>query len=116
MLNRPNEDGGGGVALYIRNNHNFKIRNDLFVEVEKDNVNKMVSVSYKPPKINTELLDRLQNNMKNCYIAGDFNIDLLKSDSNAETNAFVDTLFSYSFFPSNYKTYKNYLRYCHIDR
>ena len=64
-------------------------------------------VTYKPPKTNidsysdvfTELLDKLHD-PKNCYIAGDFNIDLLKSDSNVETNAFVDTLLSYSFFPT----------------
>ena len=63
-LNRPNEDGGGGIALYINNDYNFKMREDLFynsnetqftfVEVERKKFNTLVGVTYKPPKTNIE--------------------------------------------------------------
>ena len=41
----------------------------------------------------------LDNQRKTSYIAGDFNIDLLKYESHAPTASFVNCLFSYSFFP-----------------
>lgn len=36
----------------------------------------------------------------NCYIAGDFNIDLLKSDIDERTSSIFNNQLSYSFFPS----------------
>ena len=46
-----------------------------------------------------DLLCTLDNEKKTSYIAGDFNIDLLKYESHAPTASFVNCLFSYSFFP-----------------
>lgn len=46
------------------------------------------------------LLDNLEKSCKNCYIAGDFNIDLFRMDSNNETSSFFNNLLTYSFFPS----------------
>ena len=59
FLNRPNEDGGGGVGLYVSNEFNFRSKelaynsNEsqiLFVDIEKRNHRKLVGVTYKPPK------------------------------------------------------------------
>lgn len=116
ILNRPNEDGGG-VALYINNEFNFSVRDDLtynsdesqflFVQLVRKNTKFLIGVTYKQPKTNiesyslclTKLLDKLEKNSMNCYIAGDFNIDLLKSDIDERTSSFFNNL-SYSFFPS----------------
>ena len=117
-LNRPNEDGGGGIVLYISNDYNFKKREDLsynsnetqftFVEVERKKLKSPAGVTYKPPKTNvetysnclSEILDKLENSNKKCFVAGDFNIDLLKCETNTETNSFFTRLLTYSFFPT----------------
>ena len=120
-LNRPNADGGGGLALYINCDYNFKIREELtynsddtqflFIEVEKDSKISLIGVTYKPPRTTIEnyttilkdLLDKIGNsrsNHKSCYLAGDFNIDLLKSDNNENISSFFNSLLSYSYFPT----------------
>ena len=48
----------------------------------------------------SEILDKLENSNKKCFVAGDFNIDLLKCKTNAETNSFFNRLLTYSFFPT----------------
>ena len=60
FLNRPNEDGGGGVGLYISKEFNFRLSDELaynsnesqivFVDIEKRNNRKLIGVTYKPPK------------------------------------------------------------------
>ena len=117
-LNRPNEDGGGGIALYISNDYNFKKREDLsynsnetqftFIEVERKKLKSLVGVTYKPPKTNvetysnclSEILDKLENSNKKCFVAGYFNIDLLRCETNTETNSFFNKLLTYPFFPT----------------
>ena len=117
-LNRPNEDGGGGVALYVSKSYNFKILDNLsynsndsqflLAKIEKNNNSIIVGVTYKPPNTsidsysNTfkELLDNFESNTTSCFIAGDFNIDLLKSENHQETNSFFNSLLTYSFFPT----------------
>ena len=118
ILNRPNEDGGCGIALYIHNNYTYRVQNDLthnsndsqflFAEIVKYNISTLIGVSYKPPNVNIDsyslilsnLLDKLENTSKNIFIAGDFNIDLLKSENNEETNSFFNNLLTYSLFPT----------------
>ena len=36
---------------------------------------------------------------KNCYITGDFNLDLLKHESHSVTAQFIESLFAFSFLP-----------------
>ena len=108
-LNRPSEDGGGGIALYISNDYNFKKREDLsynsnetqftFVEVERKKLKSLVGVTYNPPKTNvktylnclSEILDKLENSNKKCFVAGDFNIDLLKCEFKYAVHTFYDS-------------------------
>ena len=79
-----------------------------FVEVERKKFDTLIGVTYKPPKTNIEtysncfsdILDKLENSYKKCFVAGDFNIDLLKCETNAETNSFFNRLLTYSFFPT----------------
>lgn len=89
---------GGGVGLFIRNDTNYKLRNDLsirdsqtiesiFIEIIRPNKkNAIIGVLYRPPSSNfqvfmnevNELMAKFTRERKDCYLMGDFNIDLLK--------------------------------------
>jgi len=45
------------------------------------------------------LLDKISRCRSDCYIAGDFNINLLNCDTHSETEHFVNTVFSHLQFP-----------------
>ena len=45
------------------------------------------------------LIDKITNEDKTCALMGDFNIDLLKIDSNTDTNIFYNNLTSHFFAP-----------------
>ena len=91
---------GEGVLLYVSNNHNFKPRSDLniyeskilessFIDIINQNKsNDIVGVIYRHPSMCANdfndnhirpLLEKLAlEKNKNIFIAGDFNLDLLK--------------------------------------
>ena len=108
---------GGGVALYVRSELKFKIKRELtfseealetlFIEICYPKVkNILTGVVYKPPQVNhnsfAPLLQRLLflTNSKdiNCFISGDFNINLLDYMA-PNSQAFIDITTSYSFLP-----------------
>ena len=81
----------------------------VFIEITKipsSNFKPIVGVIYRPPNSNIEqflaklanIFNDLNRGHKPCYIMGDFNFDLLSQD-NANTQAFTDLIYSYSFFP-----------------
>ena len=91
---------GGGASLYIQNQLQYKLRNDLqlggdvnsvFVEIFKSSTNAKFNVIcgcvYRPPflylKTFNELLSRTFNKLKNqnnnIYITGDFNVNTVSS-------------------------------------
>jgi hypothetical protein len=108
---------GGGVLLYINNNIDYKLRTDLCinepdfmecvtVETCQSNCKKSLVMSlYKAPNINMHTFNEkfdlmLQTfNCQEMYLCGDFNINLLKSSEQKETNDFVKNSFSHGFFP-----------------
>ena len=116
MLRSDRKHGkGGGVAIYIRNDIRFKLRSDLqienteyiFIEILNNNAkNAIVGVIYRPPSRNVDIfldklgscLDIITQENKDVYLMGDFNINLLKSDSNS-TLTFTSLLSSYTFHP-----------------
>ena len=92
---------GGGVALFIDDSLSYSERNDInvfagdefesyFIELDEVNIgNKLIDVIYHPPG---KEFDKFQNNLdnllavisknkRNCILTGDFNLDLLKSDT-----------------------------------
>ena len=98
--------------------YQFKERTDLtlnvedviesqFIEIETKPSNIIVGIIYRPPnnKFNAfkdslhDLLQKLDSQRKKCFIMGDFNIDLLKSDENPHVNDFLNQMFSSSFYP-----------------
>ena len=109
---------GGGVALYISTDLNFRIRHDLnlpnhsdyesiFIELELNTKNKIISVIYRPPDapaypfINnlSSTINLINKEHKPTFICGDFNFDLLKTSSHNVTNEFLNTFYAGSFFP-----------------
>ena len=100
---------------------NFRERNDLFIlenviecvfiEVDKSvfglNKNMLVGVVYRPPNSSVHdfteaiqpLLYKIKRENKICHILGDYNIDLLKSDTHTPTAEFLDQMYTYSFIP-----------------
>jgi hypothetical protein len=110
---------GGGTGLYLLNTLEYKIRSDcncsdpdsiesLFAEINNPKgKNIIVGSIYRPPNQNhssfndrlCDILSKITRNNKLCYIAGDFNIDLLSYNEYAPTQEFVDSLFSHMFLP-----------------
>ena len=117
---RENKNGGG-VSIFIKNNLNFKIREDLnynsidfqllWIEIDKldiqSDTNIIMGVIYRRPGSETtafiekftDILTIIKNENKECLHSGDFNLDLLKSDTHNPTNEFILANFSLSFIP-----------------
>ena len=111
----------GGVAIFLKDDVCYSIRTDLnhfddvwesiFIEIDKDelctNKNMIFGVIYRPPGTNMSIfndmlkhtLEVIRKEEKICYIMGDYNINLLNSDSHCGTAEFVDIMFSNSFIP-----------------
>ena len=123
LISRCRDDGPrGGVGLFIRDNINYKIRDDissfiphifesLFIEITNSGAkNVIIGVVYRP---NTEPfadIDIFQSNMfdimsivtseqKKCTIMGDININLLNFEKHLKTEYYLEGLFSNGFVP-----------------
>lgn len=112
----------GGLAIYIHKNWNYKIINSMLfphwenVHVEisssKDPLTKFTVYNvYRPPHNHVneltsfidsfnEILLNFQNSNTTAYICGDFNIDLLKIQSDIHSNDFLESIFTNGFLPS----------------
>ena len=117
---RDNRDGGG-VTLFLKSGISYKPRKDLnflepyietiFVEISNTclNIEKnvIVGVVYRPPNTSTPdfiekmnlILQRIGTSTKQCRIMGDFNLDILNSDTHPPTKEYLDLMFSHSMFP-----------------
>ena len=109
----------GGVAIYVKNDINSWEREDLnsssesyegvWIEIKRDKSKNIVcACTYRHPGTDssefTEYLNknirRINKENKECYILGDFNIDLLKYDSNNKSREFLNSLTSSGFLPN----------------
>lgn len=111
---------GGGVSLYVNENLNVRIRNDLcvinsnfeslVVEIPKgDKIDKhiVLTIIYRPPNSDvqsfnefiSDLIWKLKIENKTSYFLGDFNINLLDVDSHLLSAEFIETMYSSSLFP-----------------
>ena len=115
----PTEAAKGGTLLYIADNLNYKPRKDLeiyetkkiestFVEViNKTGKNIIIGCIYKHHTISpkdftktmTPLLSKLSKEKKTCYLAGDFNMNLLQIESNTDIELYFDELTDANFTP-----------------
>ena len=104
---------GGGVAFYIAEHLNFRIRDDikfeqaevLFIEINNlDQKNIIIGLIYRAPSTQFELfytdfehcLSRIADENKQIYFLGDFNINFLLSNHN-NPNRFLEMINSYGF-------------------
>ena len=112
---------GGGVSLLLKSDIMYYERTDLsymneyiesvFVEIDGSIVNAtkniVIGVIYRPPNTDINqfnqalqnLLENIKRSRKLCYLLGDYNIDLFKSESHAATSDFLNLMYSYSFLP-----------------
>ena len=112
---------GGGVSLLVKDNMNFSRRKDLdilstevesvFIELDKKEVtgnkNVIIGVIYRPPNSNLDtffeymnvVLEKKKKENKLCYLLGDYNIDLLKTETHTKTGEFIDLMFASHFVP-----------------
>ena len=110
---------GGGVGLYVSNDLEFKLREDLsisnvdiveslFIEVTRPREkNVVVGIVYRPPNqrvddfvsSNNELLDKISRENKICFLMGDFNVNLMNYQHHQLTGQFLDGMYSNMFFP-----------------
>jgi potassium voltage-gated channel Eag-related subfamily H protein 8 len=121
---RPNEnDNRGGVGMFIKEGITSIPRPDLsvfiphvietlFVEITCPLTNKPIIVGsiYRPnspPLANLNVFlenlykinEQIGIEKKQCYLMGDFNIDLLKINSHNPTKEFLDNMTTYGFVP-----------------
>ena len=114
------ESTKGGVLIYVKNNINFKPRNDLniykskelesfFIEIKNPKEkNDIVGVIYRHPCMDEnsftdnylkKITDILSTENKKIFISGDFNYDLLNVSKHNETFSFFDTMMSNFLLP-----------------
>ena len=116
VKSRQNKSGGG-VGIYLLKGIEFCRRHDLeldmsdvvetiFIELTQYNI--VIGCVYRPPNsdpvqfnsVFDSLLSRLNHCKNRCYIAGDFNLNLLKYDTHEPTGNHVNSVFSHSFIPT----------------
>ena len=112
----------GGVITYVQDTYDVTIEtlvntsnlwDGLFLEIKHDNSKNKIIVGtiYKPPKDNNNrdningfvselepILSELSNTNSEVLICGDYNINLLKTNSEQHFSYFFDTMLSHSFF------------------
>lgn len=112
---------GGGIAIFISDKLEYKelaisvptdkqnLFDCLFIEIEYGRKSIILGVLYRSPSHNSvhefnNFIDSVLESFKNyknkeIIIVGDTNIDLIKSENNALTNAYLDSFISNSFIP-----------------
>lgn len=87
---------------------NPKIYESVFTEIiQQNNKNIILGCLYKPPDVDVHsFLDELKQTIskisfenKLCFIMGDFNINIINSDTHKSTNNFIDLMISNSLYP-----------------
>ena len=85
-----------------------EIIESLFVEITVPHgKNIVVGCVYRSPNQNTalfldklnDILSHISKDNKQCYVMGDFNLDLLQYNHHTPTQEFIDTLFSLALIP-----------------
>ena len=125
----PTETTHGGTGFYMKDNIDYVIREDLqinspsdfesmFIEIQfPKKKNLIIGCVYRHPTSNISvqdftnlhldtILQKISLENKQCALMGDFNVDLLKTDSNNESNLFYNNLSSHFFYSLYFTTYK----------
>ena len=109
------KEKGGGISIFIKENLQYKVREDLnvvlpymetlFIELTFNNKLYLIGVIYRVPNTNVHVFNETLNGIiepiKNSYeivLVGDFNICLMKD--NNHSNSFKNSLISNNLFPT----------------
>ena len=115
----PTEAEKGGTILYISKSYDYKRREDLeiyesksiestFVElILPKKKNKIIGCIYKHHNITEKqfidslipVIQKIRRENKKCFLAGDFNINLLNINSNHDSNLFFEETTGNGFMP-----------------
>ena len=117
FISEPSYTDAGGVAFYIKNDFKYIIRTEftkssyhleaLWLEIDFHNPPKVLcGIIYRHPNSNLDnfidyinsTIEHIQHENKFCLFMGDFNIDLLKIDSHADSELFLNSLGRCFFF------------------
>ena len=110
---------GSGVGLFVTKDLDYKICSDLtfnvedtietsFIEIPTNTGKNVIVGEICRPRNNKndlfensleKILDIIDKENKICYLMGDFNVDLFKSESYDYSNRFLEQMFTSSFFP-----------------
>ena len=116
------DDGHGGVGIYVNSDMSYCRRDNLsifiphvietlFIEVKLNETKSVIlGVIYRPntqPRVDidvftTKLADitaKINNENKESYIMGDFNIDLLKFQKHDKTKYFIESMLTTGYLP-----------------
>ena len=119
ISNTRQHKSGGGVGLFIKSDLKFKLRTDLqspnnklyesiFAEILQPNSkNIIVGCIYKPPDTSVSDFNNSINNIlstisfenKLTYLMGDFNINILNTESHQPTEDFINLMTSNCLYP-----------------
>ena len=118
FISQPSLSNAGSTGFFVSNQMRFIERDDLsevtadfetqWIEIESDLHHNMIcGVIYRHPNGNLDsfmtsinnYLDKVNNENKYCLVVGDFNINLLNTDSHTATEEFFDMITSYYFSP-----------------
>ena len=110
FISQPTKFSVGGVGYFISNSLRYTIRDDLnsssdqeeslWIEVQNDkNKNIVCGIIYRHPNNPLQpfldnfykTVDKIHKESKLCVFIGDFNINLLNSDSHALTDDYLRT-------------------------
>ncbi|CAH3133322.1 unnamed protein product, partial [Porites lobata] len=83
---------GGGVGLYISNDLEFKLQEDLSLH-NVDTVESLFIELIRPQEKNIIVENKI------CFLMGDFNINLINYQNHHLTGQFLDGMYSNMFFP-----------------
>ena len=109
---------GGGVAIYVKNCHDYKIRNDLsyyeegifesiFIETTLNKKQVLVGEIYRVPNSDIKnfnarynsIIEKIKSEKKQLVIGSDQNLNLLHTDSQVLTQEFLDINYSNGILP-----------------
>ena len=120
FIYEPTETSHGGAGLFLKDNLDYIVRNDLqlnvgskfeaiFIEIQFPK-KKILCCIYRHLKSDISVqefsnvylepvLQRISKENKHCVLMGDFNVDLLKMETHNDSNEFYNNLSSHFFTP-----------------
>ncbi len=119
MVHKSRQSRGGGVAIYVKQEYDFEVREDLslfeqgefesiIIEVCKDKKKALIGEIYRVPNTNAtssllkyeNLLQNIGNYRHPIILGTDQNFNLLQIDSHAKTKELLDLFLTSNLLPS----------------